>query len=156
MTTLAVAGPSMSRAATETDLPALLAMFETFVTSQAFANYTGHNPAQAEKLMRFLMENPAGAVFVTERDGVVVGMLGVTAFPHPMSAELVAQEVFWWLDPAHRGSGGWLLKRAERWARSLGARRMQMMAPAENARVAETYTRLGYDRIEIVFQKDLV
>ena len=40
-----------------------------------------------------------------------------------------ARELFWWLHPEERGAGGWLLRRAEKWALAYGAASLQMIAP---------------------------
>lgn len=144
------------REAVATDVSQLQTMFATFVASTQYARYVGNDPAYSTGLIERLIANDDGVIFVAVRNGAVIGMLGLVAFQHPMSGERVASEAFWWLDPAQRGYGGFLLKRGERWAIAHGARRLSLMAPADKPRVGEIYAALGYDCVEITYQKDLV
>ena len=144
------------REATGADVPQLQTMFETFVASTQYARYVGHDPAYSTGLIERLIANRDGVIFAAVRNERVIGMLGLILFQHPMSGERVASEVFWWLDPAQRGYGGFLLRRGEKWARVHGARRLSLMAPADKPRVGEIYTALGYEQVEVTYQKDLV
>lgn len=143
------------REATAADVPQLVAMFLAFVASTQYARYVGHDAAHATRFLEQLVANPDGVVVVAERDDQVIGMLGLLAYAHPMSGERVATEAFWWLDPRHRGYGVWVLRRAERWARGHGVKRLSLMAPADNARVMDVYEALGYEAVEITYQRDL-
>lgn len=148
-------GNIVIREAGTDDLPCVVAMFGQFVATSQYRQYVGNDPSFAATMMETLIESPERALFVVDSEVGVIGMLGVMVFIQPFSGESVASELFWWLDPAHRGHGGWLLKRAEKWARDHGATRLSMMAPVDKPRVAETYLALGYSEIERVFQKDL-
>lgn len=143
------------REAVAADVPRLQQMFAEFVASTQYARYVGNDPAYSSGLLERLIANDDGAIFVAERDGLVVGMLGLLVFQHPMSGRLVATEAFWWLDPAHRGYGVYLLRRGERWAKGRGAQTLSLMAPADKPRVAEIYEAIGYERVEVTFQKSL-
>lgn len=144
------------REATLADLPALLEMFETFRQTPAYARYVAKAPAVAEAFLRSLLASPDATIFVRGWDGEIVGMLGVMAYAHPMSGERMASELFWWLDQDSRGSGGWMLRRAEKWAKAHGAIRLQMVSPVEKSRVRETYTALGYREFEVSYYKELI
>jgi GNAT superfamily N-acetyltransferase len=144
-----------SRMATIDDVPALVRMGQMFLATSQYRQYIGDDPAFCTAAMVGLLTMPGRTIFVSERRGEIIGMLGVIVFVQPFSGEFVATEVFWWLNPAHRGYGGFLLRRAERWARACGATRMTMMAPIDAPRVAETYVGLGYTAIETVFSKNL-
>jgi GNAT superfamily N-acetyltransferase len=78
-------------------------------------------------------------------------MLGYVLFPHFLSGELVAGEVFWWVEPGFRGEGLKLLRAAETRSRAAGAKYLQMIAP--NDRVAAVYKRLDYSFVEAAYQK---
>ncbi len=143
------------REATLRDLPALLELFEAFRQTPAYARYVAHAPEVATAFLRGLVASPDATIFVRQWDGVIVGMLGVLAYAHPMSGERMASELFWWLDPDYRGAGGWMLRRAEKWARAQGATRLQMVSPVENVRVQETYDALGYQAFEVSYYKEL-
>lgn len=143
------------REAVPSDVPRLAEMFSEFVASSQYAKYVGNHPTFASRAIERMIGNPAAAVFVVDAEQGIIGMLGVLTFEQPFSGELIASELFWWLDPNHRGHGCWLLKRAERWARERGAVRMSMMSPVDKPRVASTYMAMGYTEVERVFQRDL-
>lgn len=92
-------------------------------------------------------------LLVSERGTELTGMLGFILHNHFISGEIFAGEVFWWVEPEHRGDGVRLLREAERRAKAGGARHLQMIAPS--AKVAEFYGRTGYDFVESTFQKAL-
>ncbi len=144
----------VSRRATADDLPTLVAMFQQFVASTQYAKYVGQDAVYCTGAIADLINSCTSAVFVVG-DDPIFGMLGVSVFVQPFSGEIVASEHFWWLDPEHRGHGPWLLRRAERWAKTLGATRMTMMAPIDKPDVATIYGKLGYNEVERIFQRDL-
>ena len=81
-------------------------------------------------------------------------MFAAFIFEHPISGKKTASEVAWWVDPSARGSIGIaLLRRAEAWAKTTGAVRMQMVAP--NERVGEFYRRVGYEKAETAWSRRL-
>lgn len=155
MTVCAVAASESIRRASIEDVPTLVAMFTQFVATSRYAQYIGNDARWSERAIAAMIARDDCAIYVAERDGAVIGMLGVSVFTQPFSGECVATEHFWWLDEAHRGRGPWLLRRAERWARECGATRITMMAPADKPRVAEIYRRMGYAEVEHIYQRDL-
>lgn len=152
---IAVASQTELREATHADLPRLVEMFTEFVSSTQYAQYVGNNPEISAGMIARMIGADDCAVFVADSPNGIIGMLGLLIFMHPFSGECVSSELFWWLDPKHRGPGVWLLRRGERWARSKGATRMTMMAPKDNQRVADIYQVVGYHEVERLFQKDL-
>jgi RimJ/RimL family protein N-acetyltransferase len=137
------------------DVPRLVDMLRQFVTSTKYRKFIGESPEALQTFLLGLLANPDAAVFVAHRDEVVIGMIGVLGYVHPMSGERCAGELFWWLDPDDRGAGGWLLRRAEKWATAYGATNLQMIAPSDNPRVAAMYEKLGYEEVERAFHKRL-
>ncbi len=154
MTAVATRTPFVRQATIE-DVPAVQAMFETFVRTSQYQRYVGTNAAASTRLIAHLVTHDDGGLFVVQAEDGLIGMFGIMIYAHPFSGERVAVEAFWWLHPDRRGYGVYLLRRAERWAAAHGARRLSMMAPADKPRVAEIYEALGYDRVEITYQKDL-
>lgn len=140
------------RPATHADIPTLVAMGRQFREQTAYRDLIAEAPEQMANLCRLLIDG-AGAILVLETDGFVVGMIGLHCAPHFFSGEPVAGEVFWWVDPEHRGGGLRLLKAAEQWAREQGATVLQMIAP--DGRVEQLYERLGYRAIERTYYRKL-
>jgi len=147
----------MIREATIADVPRLVEMGVAFLASTPYGLLLATHPDRIDALMRMLVENPVGVVFVsTDRAGALTGMLGGLCFSHVLSGEWVASELFWWVDPAARGTsaGVRLLDRAEAWARDQGVVALHMIAPLGSA-VAHVYTRRGYAPVETAYALDL-
>lgn len=137
----------MVRDATLADVPDLVAMGGKFIAHSAYAGRLRDDPEARAGLMRRLIENDDGAVFVLEGGR---GMIGMIAYRHPISGDLVAGEVFWWCEC---GRGVELFRAAEAWAIGFGVTAIQMVAP--NARVGRLYERLGYAPLESVYQREI-
>jgi GNAT superfamily N-acetyltransferase len=139
------------RPATLADVPRLVAMGRQQIAALS-GGAVPDNPAQVEATVTHLVTTPTCGCFVAERDGAVVGMIGLVRTLSHCSGVPTAGEVMWWVDPAARGCGVALLRRAERWAAETGAQAIQMMAPASNARVGRLYARRGYQAMETIYQ----
>jgi GNAT superfamily N-acetyltransferase len=148
------------REATLADVPRIVAMGTRFIQETAYADRIGVHPEQMTAFVTRLITSDtpgmlASAIFVLEREGAVVGMIGLAVLPHFMSGEVIGSEMFWWVEPdARKGIGGVrLLKRAESWAKDHGAVRMHMIAP--NAAVAKFYEAVGYHALEVAYERSL-
>jgi GNAT superfamily N-acetyltransferase len=141
----------MMRLAQLADVPRLVEMGQRFRAETSYSRHLTENPEQMGTMAAFLIER--NGVVVSERAGQVVGMLGYLLYPHFLSGEMVAGEVFWWVEPEHRGEGVKLLRDAERRAKLAGAVRMQMIAPTDKA--AALYRRFGYEFVEAAYQRTL-
>jgi len=88
---------------------------------------------------------PHSALLFAERDGLPVGMLGLTDDPSwvPPGAVFVLAV---YLQPGARGAGvlGALVGQAEHWARGRGADRMLLEVHEDNARAQRAYARVGF------------
>jgi RimJ/RimL family protein N-acetyltransferase len=140
------------RPATHADIPPMVELGRHFLRQSPYAKHLAESPEQMTKLGEFLLGG-AGGMLCAERGGKIVGMLGYVIHDHFISGEKSAGEVFWWVEPEHRGDGLRLLVRFEAVARAAGAKKLQMIAPDE--RVAALYARLGYHYLETSFQKAL-
>lgn len=143
----------MIREATAADVPRIVAMGRRFLLETSYRGVIEDNPAQMEVLACQLLESPVGVLLVSETCGELTGMLGAFLFDHPISGERLATEIFWWVEPEHRGHGIRLLRRAEAWAKSNGAAKLQMIAPTPA--VARIYEALHYAPIETAYQRTL-
>lgn len=139
------------RLATPADLDAIVTLGEHFLAESTYRPVLAKNPAQMRALATRLIETDDGDIFVAARDETLLGMFGAFVFAHPISGELVASEVFWYVDPVWRGVGLRLLYAAQRWARARGAVVLQLIAPTPD--VATLYEKLGYIRIETLYQR---
>lgn len=141
------------RAGVEPDIDVLVHMGDEFLRT-VYAGLIEPSQAAMTATARHLMTTENGAVFVAERDGAIVGMLGMLAFTHPMSGERTASEVMWWVNPDARGCGLRLLREGKSWAIEQGATVLILIAPT-TTNAADLYERLGYQAVETTFQMRL-
>lgn len=143
----------MIRAATLEDVPALVAMGGEFLATTPYRDRLADVPDARAATMVSLIEQEQSTVFVVDKGDGPVGMLGMLLYRQPLSGEAIAGEVFWWVDPEHRGAGLALWRAGETWARAMGARKIQMIAPTED--VEQIYAARGYAPLERVYQREL-
>lgn len=151
MTTATLTAAPTIREATEADVSRLVEMGQRFRNETVYQSRVPENTDQMEALTRQLIASDAGLLLVADREGALVGMLGALLFPHHISGRLTGGELFFWVEPEHRGHGVRLVKQAERWARARGAVAMQLIAPTADVEVL--YQRLGYTRLEVAYEK---
>jgi GNAT superfamily N-acetyltransferase len=150
---LTAAAGTIVRDATVADIPRLLVMGRRFRAETVYATRLPDNPDQMRALGERLITTPEGLLLVADQGWDLVGMIGVFLFVHHFSGLLTAGEVFFWVEPEHRGYGVRLLRRAEQWAAAHGATTMQMIAPTPE--VGQLYDRLGYHALEVAYEKEL-
>lgn len=140
------------RAASLVDVPRMVEMGQRFRNETVYAAQR-HPWTEMATLAARLIVSDAAIVLVAERDGRVVGMFGALLFAHHLTGLQTAGELFFWVEPEHRGCGVRLLRRAERVATARGAVSMQMIAPTPD--VETLYGRLGYTPLEVAYEKGL-
>lgn len=137
------------------DLEEIVQMGHDFLRGTQYVAVIKENPEQMQAMAARLLNDGNGVIFVAQDGfkGPLVGMIGMMAFPHPISAQRVAAEVFWWVTPEARGTTGVrLLKRAEQWAKGLmEAEIIQLVGPTPE--VCRLYEKLGYGKIETLYQR---
>lgn len=142
----------MIRRATRDDLPECLRMAREFSRAAGL-------PADDDSMhqtLETLLE--AGGLFVTGEP--LHGMAGVLVYQaYYNRARTVAQELFWWVDPAARkvGAGRALLAGIESHAKAEGAEALTMICldDLDGERVAAFYRSEGYRPLERNFMKVL-
>lgn len=141
------------REAVLSDIPRIVAMGQRFIRETDYHTVIVPSPVALAHTAEHLITSDRCALFVTEAYGVLTGMIGLLLYDHPVSGQLTASELAWWVDPEHRGDGVLLLDLAEAWARAAGATALQMIAPSP---VVERFYRLrGFARVEVLYQKGL-
>lgn len=140
------------REATVADAPVIVDMATRFLQAH-YRDVITPDAASIAAVSTRLLTSEEGIGFIAETDGEPVGMIGAMRFVHPMSGELMASEVVWWVNPEARGIGMRLLRAVEGWARQHGVKRLQLIAPTE---ATETlYARLGCLPVERIYQRVL-
>lgn len=131
----------MIRWATQADVLRIVDMVERLraAVDGPVAVNRGWTAAQVARLIA----GPDSAVWVSS-----AGFLAGALVPTIISPDPVAQELGWW---AEDGSGLWLLRRFEAWARDRGASLVQMSTGASGPDLS----RLGYRRAELAWVRSI-
>lgn len=145
----------MIRGATIADVPRLVEMAKRFHGETVYSAILPFSDASVEQAMTSFIGNETAVVFVMEAEGEIVGAIGGIMGPHFVSGTKAMSELFWWVDPEHRGSGSKLLSTFEKYAKECGASFISMIAPPEARQVEKLYDRMGYHRSESIYMKDL-
>lgn len=103
-----------------------------------------------------LLESGIGELWVLMKDETVCGAIGFMVTKDPNDGALVANELFWFLQPAARGHGLALLDMFETRAKNRGCQRMLMvhLASLRSEAVAHLYQRRGYKLLESHYLKE--
>ena len=145
------------RKATLADVPVIVAMSARFYPTTHYADWCEMDEASVAGLATGLIENDV--FFVAERDGELVGMIGLMIAPFLFNQNRkFAVEIVWWVAPDARGSrvASQLLAVVEQPCRDAGADRVQMVhMPNSPPQAAALYRHAGYAESEISFTKDL-
>jgi RimJ/RimL family protein N-acetyltransferase len=138
---------STVRSAKSSDIPRIVQMGCRFRAESSYSKYLAENSAKMAELAEMLISKDG--LLILEREEIT-GMLGFVVHEHFISGERVAGEVFWWVEPEHRGDGLKLVDEMKRRARLLGCAYIHMIAPSE--RVARLYRHLGFEWVESTHQ----
>lgn len=135
------------RVADDDDLAAIVRMGARFLSEGPYPREVA-DTAVLERFVRHLLEH--GYVTCSDK-----GMLLGQSFVNPITGELTAAEIAWWVEPEHRkGSRDALrlLMAFEAWARDKEATLIQMIAPVGTP-LGRLYARRGYSELETIWQK---
>jgi RimJ/RimL family protein N-acetyltransferase len=103
-------------------------------------------PGEERRYLRSIRRHPHAAVFVAETDGTIIGRLSIARDPHPASDHVA--DVGLMVDRGHRrlGAATALMVEAERWARQVGVRKLELHVFPYNEAAIALYEGLGYER----------
>jgi len=140
------------RRATEADIGALVALAREFHAASQYSEWSHFSGSAVTEMLQGLLSNDDALVLVLEG---LTGAIGGVVSHSPVSGDLMAVEMFWWVQPAARGNGLRLLLRLEEWARERGAVHLAMVAPDKAENVHRLYERRGYAPVERQFVRAL-
>ena len=145
----------MIREAVLEDIDRLIELGMSFWAGSEYGGIITVSPKALRQTLEQTIESPDSVWLVAEKDGQLIGMIGLACTAHPFSGERVALELAWWVEPEHRsgGVGIKLLKCSEEWAKRQSAIALMMVAP--NEEIERLYVKLGYGLVERTFQKNL-
>ena len=109
---------------------------------------------KTEAMLKTCLDNEATTILVMDHDGEVVGGIVGVIQPMFMSHTVIASELAWFVDPAHRGRGAIkLVKAFETWAKEHGADYLTMADIRGIADLSKLYERQGYQLTEAAYSK---
>lgn len=153
------------RRARESDLPALgrlgVLLAETHLSfdRQRFELAAAASEEGYTAFLRLQMKEEVVAIFVAERDGVVVGY--VYAELEPLSWKELREAAGFIhdlaVDPQHQrgGAGAALMEQAAEWLRERGAPRIILCTAEQNVTAQRLFSRLGFRRTMIEMTREL-
>jgi GNAT superfamily N-acetyltransferase len=148
------------RKATVADLGEYVTLAETFHAASPMNGVVEFDREGYGQFYLSSLQNDTIGVWLAEIDNVIVGICGAIAYPLYFSpTNLVAQELWWWLTPASRGSGagGKMFKQIEQWAKERNASALFMVALEDNRakKMENLYIRAGFKPMERTFIKEV-
>lgn len=141
------------RPATLADLPRILELGELLHKESPRWRRLSFNRVKAGEMIAALIDSADGAVFVAERDGVVLGGIAGMVQAHWSSDDLLGNEVSFFMAPDARGSmvACRLICALVAWGEIKGAKWMHAGTSTglDPERTAGLYERLGFSRCAI-------
>lgn len=98
------------------------------------------------------------AMWVVKKEDKLVGAIGMMLTMSVMDGSHTAEESFWFVDPAHRGTAGIRLYRSvEKWAKEQNVTRMVMgyMTMSMPDKVSSFYKGQGFSKLQTFYMKEL-
>ena len=139
------------------DIDSVLHLARSFSQDTKFGK--GFNEDIFRKNWINLIDTGIGTIIVSENEGQINGMLGVIKFNDPNNGDLLAQELFWYVDKKYRGThiGVSLLRECEAWSKLNGCKRLIMayLSDSMPESVKEFYEMQDYTIMEVNYYKEL-
>lgn len=142
------------REASYHDLDELLRIGREFIAINGVADIIPLDEASLEVSLVGMIDNAAATILVIDGGDGLWGTTGALLHPHYWNAShITGQELWWWVDPEHRGMGTALFDALEDWVRSKGAHSFTMMGleAQRPEAVGKLYERRGYRPAERSF-----
>jgi len=146
---------SRIRTATEDDVFDILILAKEFSREAPKSHKWNKDKTEQFLLSSFL--NPNMEIFVIDVDGEIEGALVGLLSELYMSHTVQATELAWFVSKDYRGKPASirLMKAFEKWAKESGANQVGMGDIEGISSLENLYNRLGYERAETVYLKEL-
>lgn len=113
------------------------------------------NASGFEESIGQMIEVGIGVVYVLEDESGVYGAIGGAKIQDIYTGNLIAMELFWYMDSEKRGEGMTLLSAFERWAKGQGCTKIRMVHLSDlmpdTLRIV--YERRGYREVETTYER---
>jgi RimJ/RimL family protein N-acetyltransferase len=104
------------------------------------------SPGEERRYLRWLRHHSDAAVFVAEENGAIIGRLSIARDAHPASEHVADLGLMVAREFRRQGIGTALMEEAERWARDLGVRKLELHVFPHNEAAMALYRGLGYEK----------
>lgn len=145
----------MIREATHNDLDIVVKLGLSFFNEAKTELTPKFSEEKAIAVICNMIDNGDCILYVAEHDGVIVGMIGAMISEHWFSEEIIAQELFWYVLPEHRGFGIELLDMLEIKAKELGVSKIAMVDLDGKSPISTILRRRGYSVHEKSYVKGI-
>ena len=142
----------MIREAKKEDIEALAKMGELFHKESKVE--FGWDPLKVKITLEALIDAPECFFYVYD-DGDIKGAIAVTIASVWFSNESLAQEIFWYVSPEHRGVGHKLLKKVQEDLTKEGVEFLTMFTIDQIDDMESYFNRMKYKRFEHTYIKRL-
>lgn len=125
-----------------------------FFAASGYSDICAYDAASLARTLESMLGDENAVLLVVEKDERLVGMAGALIYPFYFNqGHLTSQEMFWWVDEAHRGIGSQLFDALEENIRRRGAMSLSMIALDRLSpdRVGSFYERRGFRPSERMF-----
>lgn len=131
------------------EIEKILPLCDEFSNSSGFVAYK--KDVFVNSWTQFILSG-LGVIFILPE---YKGMLGALKFNDPNTGELIATELFWFVDASARGRGIKLLNAFEKWAKKEGCKKTIMVHLSDSIpeEVKKIYIRKGYIELETHYMK---
>jgi GNAT superfamily N-acetyltransferase len=148
------------RKASESDLPQYVKLAQAFHAASPMHGSISFDIKGYSEFYLTSLTNDSMGIWLAEIDSAIVGISGALLYPLYFNpAALAAQELWWWLTPAARGSGAGkqMFKQIEQWAKERNASALFMIALEDNKakKMENLYIRAGFKPMERTFIKEV-
>lgn len=148
------------REANKADLPIYLQLSADFHAASPMQRVCEFEPEGFQEFVLGAMDNPDICILIAELNSEIVGITGGIIYPLYFSpSHKVAQELWWWLTPAARGSGvgNKMFKHLQLWSKERGAKTIFMIALEDERaeKMEKVYCRAGFEPMERTFMKGI-
>lgn len=102
-----------------------------------------------------LIEHEDADLLVMEYKEEIIGVMGISLYKSPIGRQKIANALYWYTLPEHRGKGMSFVLEARRWAKSKGCSHIifnaSNMGSAMHDKVCQIYERLGLIKFETAY-----
>jgi hypothetical protein len=131
-------------------------MTRRFVKETAYADFIIPSDSVIKTWLTALINSQDSFIILSDGDSGIAGAMGFSIVPHFLDGKQASFELFWWVEPEHRGVGGELFRFYEQFIINRGVGRSFCVAPeGKGATIASFYERQGYSKFETTFVKEL-